>query len=232
MSGRFLTDEELAARRHAEIVRRCGILPRYASLIGSGELVPREDLAAVVEDGSSVVIWGPKGRGKTAAASAAAYAYMSHHLHQMQDAGSMYFYADPIPQPTGAGKRYVRARFATSAGFVADTRAAIGKTGDGPELVVDRYAQASLLVLDDLGKEASRTSTWPLQQVWQLVNARYAACRPTVVTTQFAPDLLAAQLAGGNPESLADAAAVVDRLFDGALVIKMDGENLRNPGAA
>ncbi|MBL6463757.1 MAG: ATP-binding protein [Senegalimassilia sp.] len=232
IAGCRLDPERARALRHAEIVKRSGIPQRYARLIEVGELRPRPEIARAVADGRTVVLWGPKGRGKTAAACAAAYAFVDAHLKQMTDGDSILFAADVEPAPTGAAKRYVRARFTTSAAFVAETRSAIGRPGADPAEVVDRYARCSLLVLDDLAKEASSTSTWPLSQLWQLVNARYAEQRPMIVTTQYDPDSLAGALAAGSSEMLPDAGALVDRLMEDGAAICFGGPNLRRAGPA
>ena len=227
-----LDPERARALRHAEIVRRSGIPLRYARLIEAGELRPRPEVVQAVSEGRTVVLWGLKGRGKTAAACAAAYTFVDAHLRQMVDGDSLIFSADAEPTPTGASKRYVRARFTTSAAFVAETRTAIGRAGEDPAEVVDRYARCTLLVLDDLAKEASRTSTWPLSQLGQLVNARYAEQRPMVVTTQYDPDSLAGALVAGNSDLLPDAGALVDRLMEDAVAICFGGPNLRRVGPA
>lgn len=232
IAGCRLDPDRARALRHAEIVRRSGIPQRYARLIEAGELRPRPEIVQAVAEGRTVVLWGMKGRGKTAAACAAAYAFVDAHLRQMADGDSLFFFADAEPAPTGAPKRYARARFTTSAAFVAETRSAIGRPGADPAEVVDRYVRCSLLVLDDLAKEASSTSTWPLSQVWQLVNARYAEQRPMIVTTQYDPDSLAGALAAGSSDLLPDAGAVVDRLMEDGAAICFGGPNLRRVGPA
>ena len=103
---------------------------------------------------------------------------------------------------------------------------------DTAEQALRRIRQVDLLVLDDLAKEASSTSTWPLSQLWQLVNARYAEQRPMIVTTQYDPDSLAGALAAGSSEMLPDAGALVDRLMEDGAAICFGGPNLRRAGPA
>lgn len=52
--------------------------------------------------------------------------------------------------------------------------------------------EAKLTVLDDLGVE--KKSDWTLEKVYELIDARYRARRPTIVTTNLTPDELEEQI--------------------------------------
>ncbi|MBM3121729.1 MAG: ATP-binding protein, partial [Chloroflexi bacterium] len=52
--------------------------------------------------------------------------------------------------------------------------------------------QARLLVLDDLGTQAS--TPWAVEKLYQLLNHRYNATLPTVITTNLSLDDLDARL--------------------------------------
>lgn len=96
---------------------------------------------------------------------------------------------------------------------------------DGTEgEVVARHSRVGLLVLDDLGKEAP--TEWALSRLFEILDGRYAAGLPTVVTTQYEPPDLARHLASrDNPETTR---AIVSRLVgEGAVVERHDGRDRR-----
>lgn len=89
------------------------------------------------------------------------------------------------------------------------------------------YKRASVLVLDDIGKESP--TDWVLEKLFDLVNERHSNLLPTVITTQFEPDALISQLAKKGGEE--NAVAIVSRLRDkagGTLMIRMEGSDRRN----
>jgi hypothetical protein len=90
-------------------------------------------------------------------------------------------------------------------------RIAAPATADPAELT--RWAQAGLLVIDDLG--AVRLSEWDLDHLMELVDTRWANQRPMVVMSNVT-DLRA--LLGERISS---------RLAHGALVIELDGPDRR-----
>lgn len=67
--------------------------------------------------------------------------------------------------------------------------------------------RADLVVLDDLGRE--KVTDWASERLYVLVNERYNARRPTVVTSNFMPDVLADR--GYD--------AIVSRLAEGARAV-------------
>lgn len=74
--------------------------------------------------------------------------------------------------------------------------------------VASRLASVDLLVVDDLGKTAP--TPWNLTQLFRVVDGRYGAGLPVVVTSQVGPDRLIDQLsAEGGAET---AKAMVSRL--------------------
>lgn len=91
---------------------------------------------------------------------------------------------------------------------------------------LSKYKRASVLVLDDIGKESP--SDWVIEQLFDLINERYADMLPTVVTCQFMPDALLKRLSKNSGEE--NAAAIVSRLRskkDGSLLIQLEGRDRR-----
>jgi DNA replication protein DnaC len=65
-------------------------------------------------------------------------------------------------------------------------------SGAGVLDFLDRLADADLLHIDDLGAE--HRTDWVLEQLYTIINARYENERSTLVTSNLAPDELAAQI--------------------------------------
>jgi DNA replication protein DnaC len=98
--------------------------------------------------------------------------------------------------------------------------------GKGSETaVVGRYASSPLLVIDDLGKE--NVGRWSLSKLFWLLDARYGAKRPTIVTSQHSPEELGAIMAMQNPET---AKAIVGRLHETYRQIRMGDVDHRLEG--
>lgn len=74
---------------------------------------------------------------------------------------------------------------------------------------------ADLVVLDDLGRE--KVTDWASERLYVLVNERYNALRPTVVTSNYGPDVLADR--GYD--------AIVSRLAEGARAVQITAGDYR-----
>ena len=80
-----------------------------------------------------------------------------------------------------------------------------------------------LLILDDLGVE--RKTEYMQEMVYKIVNARYVAGAPVIVTTNLTPDELTKSADMGY-------ARTYDRLLEKCLPIKVDGRSRRRAAAA
>src|SRR5690349_13333290 len=105
--------------------------------------------------------------------------------------------------PCGAGKSHVAAAIANhlvirgqgvTYASVPDLLRFIRRGfGDGAaDERLDALMRVDVLVLDDLGAE--NLSTWAQEQLFVLLNARYLADRPTVLTSNDRPEALPARL--------------------------------------
>lgn len=90
-----------------------------------------------------------------------------------------------------------------------------------------RYAEAGYLLIDDLGKR--RPTGFVLDSLFQLIDQRYSAMRPTLVTTQYRPSDLVRRLAEQGDADTAK--AIVSRLRHGARVVEFDGPDGRLAGS-
>lgn len=80
--------------------------------------------------------------------------------------------------------------------------------------------EAKLTVLDDLGAE--KKSNWTLEKVYELIDARYRARRPTIVTSNLTPEELEEQI---GPRAY-------DRLLEMCLPVVNRGTSYRREVAA
>lgn len=83
--------------------------------------------------------------------------------------------------------------------------------------VMNQYSSVGLLLIDDLGKEVPTARA--VSRLWELIDRRYGESIPTIITSQFRPDLLAQRLGdGGGDES---ALAIIRRLKETYALINM-----------
>ena len=87
---------------------------------------------------------------------------------------------------------------------------------------LERAYACKVLVLDDIGKE--QPTAYSISMLYELVEQRYGACRPIVVTSNFDRAELCARWAHADRET---AEAIVSRLCDNCVVVEMDGEDRR-----
>ncbi|HLY31340.1 MAG TPA: ATP-binding protein [Ktedonobacterales bacterium] len=81
--------------------------------------------------------------------------------------------------------------------------------------LMDRAKSVAVLAIDDLGAE--RMTEWVIERLFAIINARYDACLPTFVTTNFGLEDLAERIGARSFE----------RLVETSRVITVDGPNLR-----
>lgn len=157
---------------------------------------PQEGLWEAVRDGRSLYICGRVGTGKTHLASAIA-------RHLVLD-----------------GRMTVR--MMTTVDVMDAFKATFGGSGSEQEVAV-RLGKVDVLVLDDLGKEPP--TDWTLSRLFQVINARYEAMRPIVITTQFSRSALIKRLAKNGDEETA--IAIVSRLCETSQTVVLDGADRR-----
>lgn len=108
-------------------------------------------------------------------------------------------------------------------------RATFSDRTQNEEDVIDRFAQAGILVLDDLGKE--KPTEWAAEQLFAIFNRRYDYGKPSIVTTNYSgADLIRRLTPRPDMNGQADdttARAIVDRLRGTASTIILEGESKR-----
>lgn len=107
----------------------------------------------------------------------------------------------------GAHGRPLTARFVTMDDLLRECRATFNGY-DTEEAVVDRYANAGVLCIDDLGKE--RLTEWSLPILFSIINRRYERSKPTIITTNYRGiDLLRCMTVNGDDTT---AKAIISRM--------------------
>ncbi len=91
------------------------------------------------------------------------------------------------------------------------------------------YEEVPLLVIDDIGSE--QPSEWGSTKIFAIINARYEAYMPTIVTTNYAGDELIRRMTpigpNGRPMDSRNAEKTLDRLKEMCVGIEMNWESWR-----
>ena len=91
------------------------------------------------------------------------------------------------------------------------------------EQILKIYEDCSLLIIDDLGKE--KPSEWALQMIYTIIDRRYNAIKPIIVTTNYGANELIQRFTFNGDSSTGS--AIVDRLFEMCEYLPIKGESYR-----
>ena len=149
------------------------------------------------EKGLGMLFWGPPGTGKTFAAACIANAFIESK--------------DPFA-PTV---------IMTTFGIIL--RRVLACTPQEREDYLNRLLGCNLLILDDFGME--RQTEFAREQVFNLVNGRYLAQKPMVITTNLALQDMK------HPKTM-DERRIFDRVLEVCVPVCFDGESLRKQKAS
>lgn len=111
--------------------------------------------------------------------------------------------------------------FSSVPDLMADIRGSF-KAGNTDE-IINSIKDAPILVLDDLGAE--RATEWVGEQLFAIINARYAGRKKTVITSNYAPDELAAHFADKTQGE-----RIVSRIYGMCARVKISGKDWRMAG--
>jgi DNA replication protein DnaC len=193
--------ERLDAAKIPERYRDCNF-ENFADNVASLQSAKRRarefvDLYPAVDAGLLLV--GPAGRGKTHLACA----ILSELVVTKSVAGLYADFSDLL------------LRIQTSFRPDADS---------SKESVLNPYADAEVLVLDELG--ASKPHPWVLDVLYNLLNTRYNRKRITIATSNFEDE---PDRASGERDSLEDrvGARIRSRLYEMCLMVPLRGEDFR-----
>lgn len=89
------------------------------------------------------------------------------------------------------------------------------------------YEDIPLLIIEDIGSEQS--TEWGLTKIYAIINARYEAYMPTIVTTNYLPDdLISRMTPGGKGGDGRNAEKTLDRLKEMCISVEMFWESWRS----
>lgn len=165
--------------------------------------VAKDVLAAAIEnrDIPSLYILGNVGTGKTYLASC-----LARDIHRAEK---------PV-------------LWASVGSMLSDIKSAFGQRDICERDILARYQTAPLLVLDDVGKE--KATIWSTEQLFRVIDARYNAELPTIVTSNYSSRQLIERLTpqDGDVTDKETAVAIVDRLLGTCTPIKLTGTSKRH----
>lgn len=91
--------------------------------------------------------------------------------------------------------------------------------------LLNTYKSAPLLIIDDMGKEPA--TEWAVSKIYAIINARYEAYMPTIITTNYTDSELVKRLTPKESGDPTTADATIDRLREMCAGIVMTGDSWR-----
>lgn len=122
-------------------------------------------------------------------------------------------------------RRKVRVLWRNVSDILREIRASFGKKENREQEVMASFMKPAVLVLDDLGKE--RPTEWAVEQLFAVLNARYDARKPVIVTTNYGGEELVKRLTPRGESDDTTARAIVDRLRGTCKCVKLEGSSRR-----
>lgn len=153
---------------------------------------------------NGLFITGPKGTGKTHLAAAIANQLMQQGTPVI--CMTMIDLLDRIKRTYEQNRQYG------------------GEISEGS--VLDTYKQVQLLVIDDMGKEPA--TEWAVSKIYAIINSRYEAYMPTIITTNYSDAELVRRLTPKDSADPTTADATIDRLREMCAAIVTTGESWRS----
>ena len=99
-------------------------------------------------------------------------------------------------------------------------------TGGSESDVLKIYKTVPLLVIDDIGKEPP--TEWAISTVYNIINGRYEAYLPTIVTTNYDTEALIDRMTPRESRDSMTARATIDRLMEMCRGITLTGQSWRS----
>lgn len=122
-------------------------------------------------------------------------------------------------------RRKVQVRWCNVGDVLRTIRSSFDQKNLTEEETIRRFTSPRVLVLDDLGKE--RPTEWAVEQLFSIINTRYDAGLPLIVTTNYGGADLVKRLTPRGDTDDTTPRAIVDRLRAMSKVVKLEGESWR-----
>lgn len=143
-----------------------------------------------------------------------------------------------IAGPAGTGKTHIAAAIAnqlihqgkpvicmTMIDLLARIRKTFNRDGIDESAVLSLYKTVPLLIIDDIGKEPP--TEWAISTIYNIINGRYEAYLPTIVTTNYDDKTLVERMTPKTSGDSVTAEATIDRLMEMCIGIVMTGPSWR-----
>lgn len=99
-----------------------------------------------------------------------------------------------------------------------------GESSEGD--LLNTYKTVPLLIIDDMGKEPA--TEWAVSKIYAIINARYEAYLPTIITTNYTDSELVRRLTPKETGDSMTADATIDRLREMCAAIVTTGASWRS----
>ncbi|XCH78306.1 MAG: ATP-binding protein [Candidatus Dehalobacter alkaniphilus] len=143
-----------------------------------------------------------------------------------------------IAGPKGTGKTHLAAAIAnqliqkgtpvicmTMIDLLERIKRTFAKEGADEGAVLSLYKTVPLLVIDDMGKEPP--TEWAVSTIYNIINGRYEAYLPTVVTTNYDDKALITRMTPQATRDSITAEATIDRLMEMCRGVVLTGQSWR-----
>ena len=143
-----------------------------------------------------------------------------------------------IAGPPGTGKTHLAAAIAnylleqgrpvicmTMIDLLERIKRTFNTAGTDEGSVLKVYKTVPLLIIDDMGKEPP--TVWAISTIYNIINGRYEAYLPTIVTTNYDTDALIQRMTPRDTRDSTTAAATLDRLMEMCRGVNMTGASWR-----
>ena len=143
-----------------------------------------------------------------------------------------------IAGPPGTGKTHLAAAIAnelihqgrpvicmTMIDLLERIKRTYNTAGTDEGSVLKIYKTVPLLIIDDIGKEPP--TEWAISTIYNIINGRYEAYLPTIVTTNYDTDALIQRMTPRDTRDSTTAAATLDRLMEMCRGVNMTGASWR-----
>ena len=143
-----------------------------------------------------------------------------------------------IAGPPGTGKTHLAAAIAnelihkgrpvicmTMIDLLERIKRTYNMAGTDEGSVLKIYKTVPLLIIDDIGKEPP--TEWAISTIYNIINGRYEAYLPTIITTNYDTDALIQRMTPRDTRDDTTAKATLDRLMEMCRGVNLTGDSWR-----
>ena len=143
-----------------------------------------------------------------------------------------------IAGPPGTGKTHLAAAIAnelihkgrpvicmTMIDLLERIKRTYNSAGTDEGSVLKIYKTVPLLIIDDIGKEPP--TEWAISTIYNIINGRYEAYLPTIITTNYDTDALIQRMTPRDTRDDTTAKATLDRLMEMCRGVNLTGDSWR-----